>query len=202
MSFSRRTLLKVSAASAVLGGIGAPYVARAQSAEFSYKFANNLPESHPLVARAIREFRLTRPDVSFVLEESSSGDLLGGLREERCIDHRPAEREHAPLALRRLQHGPGPLDPFASGTVRRADDANLRRVDARRRGESHRRRVLRLLAEPVEVGEVEVHGETMVDEFSGVSRNDLCPCGSGKKFKKCCLAPAQGPIPAPTPLEG
>jgi hypothetical protein len=48
MSFSRRTLLKVSAASAVLGGIGAPYVARAQSAEFSYKFANNLPESHPL----------------------------------------------------------------------------------------------------------------------------------------------------------
>ncbi|MCC8965821.1 TRAP transporter substrate-binding protein [Bradyrhizobium sp. Pear76] len=52
MSFSRRTLLKVSAASAVMGGIGAPYVARAQSAEFSYKFANNLPESHPLVARA------------------------------------------------------------------------------------------------------------------------------------------------------
>jgi tripartite ATP-independent transporter DctP family solute receptor len=52
MSFSRRTLLKASAASAVLGGIGAPYVARAQAAEFTYKFANNLPESHPLVARA------------------------------------------------------------------------------------------------------------------------------------------------------
>ena len=31
MSFSRRTLLKASAASAVLGGIGAPYVARAQT---------------------------------------------------------------------------------------------------------------------------------------------------------------------------
>jgi TRAP-type transport system periplasmic protein len=52
MSFSRRTLLKASAASAVLGGIGAPLVARAQTAEFTYKFANNLPESHPLVARA------------------------------------------------------------------------------------------------------------------------------------------------------
>jgi len=52
MSFSRRTLLKVSAASAVLGGVGAPFVARAQTAEFSYKFANNLPESHPFVARA------------------------------------------------------------------------------------------------------------------------------------------------------
>jgi len=52
MSLSRRTLLKASAASAVLGGIAAPHVARAQSAEFTYKFANNLPESHPFVARA------------------------------------------------------------------------------------------------------------------------------------------------------
>jgi TRAP-type transport system periplasmic protein len=52
MSFSRRTLLKASAASAVLGGIGAPYVARAQTAEFTYKFANNLPDSHPLNTRA------------------------------------------------------------------------------------------------------------------------------------------------------
>src|SRR3954449_1170721 len=52
MSFSRRTLLKASAASAVLGGIGAPMVARAQTAEFTYKFANNLPESHPFMIRA------------------------------------------------------------------------------------------------------------------------------------------------------
>src|SRR6201982_1525777 len=52
MSFSRRTLLKATAATAVFGGVSAPYVARAQSAEFSYKFANNLPESHPFVARA------------------------------------------------------------------------------------------------------------------------------------------------------
>ena len=52
MSFSRRTLLKASAASAVLGGIGAPLVARAQTAEFTYKYANNLPDGHPLNARA------------------------------------------------------------------------------------------------------------------------------------------------------
>jgi uncharacterized protein len=25
------------------------------------------------------------------------------------------------------------------------------------------------------------------DRFKGVGRNDPCPCGSGKKFKKCCL---------------
>jgi TRAP-type transport system periplasmic protein len=52
MSFSRRTLLKASAASAVLSGVGAPVVARAQAAEFTYKYANNLPDSHPLNARA------------------------------------------------------------------------------------------------------------------------------------------------------
>src|SRR5215213_6687956 len=52
MSFSRRTLLKASAASAVLGGIGAPLVARAQAAEFTYKYANNLPDGHPMNARA------------------------------------------------------------------------------------------------------------------------------------------------------
>src|SRR6476646_10717503 len=52
MSFSRRTLLKASAASVALGGIGAPWVARAQTAEFTYKYANNLPDTHPMNARA------------------------------------------------------------------------------------------------------------------------------------------------------
>src|ERR1700716_3044187 len=52
MSFSRRTLLKASAATAVLGGIGAPHVARAQSAEVTHKYANNLPDTHPLNVRA------------------------------------------------------------------------------------------------------------------------------------------------------
>jgi tripartite ATP-independent transporter DctP family solute receptor len=52
MSFSRRTLLKASAAATVIGGIGAPWVARAADAEFSYKYANNLPDTHPLNVRA------------------------------------------------------------------------------------------------------------------------------------------------------
>src|SRR6201993_2930199 len=52
MNFSRRGLLKASAASAVLGGIGAPLVARAQAAEFTYKYANNLPDAHPMNTRA------------------------------------------------------------------------------------------------------------------------------------------------------
>ena len=52
MSFSRRTLLKASAATAVFGGISVPHIARAQTADFSYKYANNLPDSHPMNARA------------------------------------------------------------------------------------------------------------------------------------------------------
>src|ERR1700690_4339890 len=52
MSLSRRTLLKASAASAVLSGVGTPRAARAQAAEFTYKYANNLPDSHPMNARA------------------------------------------------------------------------------------------------------------------------------------------------------
>jgi tripartite ATP-independent transporter DctP family solute receptor len=52
MHFSRRTLLKASAAATVIGSVGAPFVARAQSAEFVYKYANNLPDTHPLNVRA------------------------------------------------------------------------------------------------------------------------------------------------------
>src|SRR3954468_13634145 len=34
-----------------------------------------------------------------------------------------------------------------------------------------------------ELGETEPYR----NPFKGVGRNDPCPCGSGKKFKKCCL---------------
>jgi hypothetical protein len=34
-------------------------------------------------------------------------------------------------------------------------------------------------------------GNTAVNPHRNVGRNDPCPCGSGKKFKKCCLQNAQ-----------
>jgi preprotein translocase subunit SecA len=37
---------------------------------------------------------------------------------------------------------------------------------------------------PSEDGSVE-HTEVVDDEYEGVGRNDPCPCGSGKKFKRC-----------------
>ena len=32
-----------------------------------------------------------------------------------------------------------------------------------------------------------VRGETVQRSMAKVGRNDLCPCGSGKKYKKCCF---------------
>ena len=29
--------------------------------------------------------------------------------------------------------------------------------------------------------------QPLINPFKSVGRNDPCPCGSGKKFKKCCL---------------
>jgi preprotein translocase subunit SecA len=46
---------------------------------------------------------------------------------------------------------------------------------------------------PTETGDTEVRHEggsvKTDDEFATVGRNDLCPCGSGKKYKKCHGAP-------------
>ena len=46
---------------------------------------------------------------------------------------------------------------------------------------------------PTEQGEVEVRGGTVTksadDPYANVGRNALCPCGSGKKYKKCHGAP-------------
>ena len=45
-------LLAAGSSAFVAGTIGAPFVARAQQAEFTYKYANNLPATHPMNTRA------------------------------------------------------------------------------------------------------------------------------------------------------
>src|ERR1700734_2884677 len=52
MRLSRRRLLAAGSASLLGGVIAAPLVARAQGAQFTYKYANNLPETHPMNVRA------------------------------------------------------------------------------------------------------------------------------------------------------
>lgn len=39
--------------------------------------------------------------------------------------------------------------------------------------------------------EAESKGYTVVGRRK-IGRNDPCPCGSGKKFKKCCISMARG----------
>ena len=39
--------------------------------------------------------------------------------------------------------------------------------------------------------------QRLENPFKGIGRNDRCPCGSGKKFKKCCLATVRLELIAP-----
>ena len=52
MTLSRRHMLAAASTALAGGAIGAPFVARAQTAEFQYKYANNLPVTHPMNIRA------------------------------------------------------------------------------------------------------------------------------------------------------
>jgi preprotein translocase subunit SecA len=38
---------------------------------------------------------------------------------------------------------------------------------------------------PSEDGGIERHGDSALDPYASVSRNDPCPCGSGRKYKRC-----------------
>jgi DNA-binding transcriptional LysR family regulator len=62
--------------------IRARRTARGETGRIAVGFTTSAP-FHPLVARAMREFRDKRPDVSFMLEESSSADMVSGLRDGR-----------------------------------------------------------------------------------------------------------------------
>ncbi|WP_232627953.1 DUF1186 domain-containing protein [Methylobacterium sp. Leaf118] len=47
----------------------------------------------------------------------------------------------------------------------------------------------------------ESYGQPVTNPFKEVGRNDPCPCGSGKKFKKCCLNASEAAAP-PVRLPG
>jgi TRAP-type transport system periplasmic protein len=52
MDISRRRLLVFGSAAGAARAIGAPGIARAQQPQWSYKYANNLPDTHPMNVRA------------------------------------------------------------------------------------------------------------------------------------------------------
>jgi len=50
----------------------------------------------------------------------------------------------------------------------------------------HNQRELNLI-EKTALGIPPSRAETIKREYPRISRNDLCYCGSNKKYKKCCL---------------
>ncbi len=52
MNVSRRRLLAAGSSAVLAGVVASPFVARAQQAQWTYKYANNLPETHPMNVRA------------------------------------------------------------------------------------------------------------------------------------------------------
>jgi TRAP-type transport system periplasmic protein len=66
-TYSRRDALKAGAGLAVLGSTGLGLVAPARAAEFSYKYANNLPATHPMNLRA--------KEAADAIEKESGGRL-------------------------------------------------------------------------------------------------------------------------------
>lgn len=63
-------------------------------------------------------------------------------------------------------------------------DANVIRINGFNETMSKRRRGFPSETQ-VKRGLRIVHGDKVLEEKLG--RNDLCPCDSGKRFKKCCL---------------
>ena len=62
-------------------------------------------------------------------------------------------------------------------TIHSATNTAFETMSKRRRGFPSETQVKR--------GEQVVHGDKLLEEKLG--RNDLCPCGSGKRFRRCCL---------------
>ena len=124
MSFSRRTLLKASAASAVLGGLGAPFVARAQTAEFTYKYANNLPVTHPLNVRA--------KEMAAAIKAETNGRVRPADLPEQPARLRHRHAEPGALRRRRVLHAVRP-DPVDAGAGR-LDQRHRLRVPGLRHG--------------------------------------------------------------------
>jgi len=80
---------------------------RGETGRIAVGFTTSAP-FHPLVARAIRQFRQSRPSVAFTLDETGSAELLTGLREDRldCAFIRSPPADRAGLELHALLSEP------------------------------------------------------------------------------------------------
>jgi preprotein translocase subunit SecA len=109
-------------------------------------------------------------------------------------DEQPAEEEFEPMRAelpsqtRELDTDPGLID-----LAKRPGNVGRETPQIRAKGLEKPKQPQNLsYSAPSEQGEAEVAGVTASnadDEFADVGRNQLCPCGSGKKYKRCHGAP-------------
>ncbi|MFL6051411.1 MAG: preprotein translocase subunit SecA, partial [Actinoallomurus sp.] len=107
--------------------------------------------------------------------------MLEGIKEESVgylfnLEVEVSEDDHAPAVA---GVGEAPVELSATG-----DEAP--EIVAKGLEDSARPQTLSYTAPTVDgEGGVEIHTENTEDAFADVSRNDPCPCGSGKKYKRC-----------------
>ena len=90
--------------------------------------------------------------------------------------------------LRRVLTDPERTADPRSGTIAPLEDATGELSGRYASSEATTRDRERRSASPGGVGSVPAATrQPSADLFKGIGRNDPCPCGSGKKFKKCCL---------------
>ena len=92
--------------------------------------------------------------------------------------------------LARAERAPGDVGRFADANLGYLEDlvAALALFTVRRDDEEHAEDEAYGESDPGLLAEVLAGNKPVINPWRHVGRNDPCPCGSGKKAKKCCLA--------------
>ena len=123
------------------------------------------------------------------IKEESVGFLFN-LQVEITEDDGDDEHDHDHAHDHDHDHEPTPVGAAAAAPAIDMGEAQGHAPQFRAKGLERKERPTNLAySAPSEDGEVEVKAEAVSDEYAGVGRNDVCPCGSGKKFKRCHGAP-------------
>jgi hypothetical protein len=112
--------------------------------------------------------------------------LVADAFERRFVDPAAMGFEHFLEDLRSAQASPDPLSFFAGQGIGPLEDAVAELSGWHAFSEEGRRERAALAADGA-FAEGWDGPRPVVNPLRAVGRNDPCPCGSGKKFKKCCL---------------
>ena len=104
--------------------------------------------------------------------------MRSGTVQERTGDRKGALRSYEAATERARESGNREDLRFAyDALIRHLQDSNQ---------QSRATEVTREMLEELPELEEEFRTEQIINEVPKVGRNDPCPCGSGRKFKKCC----------------